>query len=716
MKIKKKKVNIFIYLFIGLFVCSHISAETVNDIDNVYIFIDISGSVTDVFDDIQMYVNNNIIPKVEKGQRLTIFKFYRKMVVIFDKIIQDEDDIKFAKQRVSLLLSNGPWTNINNVFDYIKRNNINPNKSKIFICTDGHAQEENNKNEYYLTNENIASYIKDVELIDKKGWFLCTFKSPSLLISETKQIEPFEQNKLTPLPKEIKTSQFNCNKKMALSFFIAMLIIILVAIVSYHFFKKQSKKSVALKQLSKIHNLFYKYLKLISVMMVVIIIESILFFFITQNIFCISLLICMLFLCLIVILGSVFIIYKTNKKSFEIIRIYNHLLEEAEKHDTDLEKEIDESSLENEKNLHKQLVLGIICVKVKEFDKKTELSKADTAFLFFAVALQCIRQYILTDFKDRVGDQDAAKNTIGEKNFDPHNAESDRKHRYYNPSLEEIISHPVPFDASNKSIEFGNPLKGYGKFGHRGATLGHDPILGLVFGTANIATSTLTTARFESFHIKSEGNRDYFSQNASTIKVLYYTKEKLLNQGLEGKKIIAVSLIKEVVHLMSDVNSKNSLPIPILTAIQANLPVKNGKKFSATWASDISKYGVDMANILNIGKQGTLAQAIDLGIAMIHRLTYDANEGDNKLFEVRTRKILLYSNIIATASNVLTVAIGTTTGLTTGNHDLGKTFLKKLDIGGFIVTLHRLKNDKAFIRKIKVDYILNNLEKKHKEN
>ena len=128
MKIKKRKVNIFIYLFIGLFVCSYSSAETVNDIDNVYIFIDISGSVTDVFDDIQMYVNNNIIPKVEKGQRLTIFKFYRKMVVIFDKIIQDEDDIKFAKQRVSLLLSNGPWTNINNVFDYIKRNNINPNQ------------------------------------------------------------------------------------------------------------------------------------------------------------------------------------------------------------------------------------------------------------------------------------------------------------------------------------------------------------------------------------------------------------------------------------------------------------------------------------------------------------------------------------------------------------------------------------------------------------
>ena len=36
----------------------------------------------------------------------------------------------------------------------------------------------------------------------------------------------------------------------------------------------------------------------------------------------------------------------------------------------------------------------------EEFEAQTELRGKDISFLFFATALQCVRQYFLTDFKE----------------------------------------------------------------------------------------------------------------------------------------------------------------------------------------------------------------------------------------------------------------------------------------------------------------------------
>ena len=86
----------------------------------------------------------------------------------------------------------------------------------------------------------------------------------------------------------------------------------------------------------------------------------------------------------------------------------------------------------------------------KEFEAATKLTKTDIAFLFFAVGLQCCRQYLLTDFKERLGDQEAADKTLGKDKVDPHDLKArkeagceQRHHKLYNPTLEEIIHHPV---------------------------------------------------------------------------------------------------------------------------------------------------------------------------------------------------------------------------------------------------------------------------------
>ena len=55
--------------------------------------------------------------------------------------------------------------------------------------------------------------------------------------------------------------------------------------------------------------------------------------------------------------------------------------------------------------------------------------------------------------------------------------------------------------------------------GHRVTAIGHDPILGLIFGTANIATATLTNNRFQSYHIGTNaGKMDFFNPAEFILK------------------------------------------------------------------------------------------------------------------------------------------------------------------------------------------------------
>lgn len=309
----------------------------------------------------------------------------------------------------------------------------------------------------------------------------------------------------------------------------------------------------------------------------------------------------------------------------------------------------------------------------EQFCQKTGLTKVDMTFLFTAIGLQIARQYLLTQFPERLDNKSAAKGTFG------HGEEhSNRHHKYYNPSLNEIITNPVPFDAN---IGANGALSGGGKMGHRVTAIGHDPILGLIFGTANIATSTLTTMNFDSYHISTNANkRDYFKNHARTDLVISYTVDKMISQGMEGKTIVAMSLIKEIIHLKSDINTKHSLPLPFISVINPKI------------ASELASYGFDMANVVAVGKQASYTMLINSIIAMLHGLFFDGeSEIDKKLYEVRTRKILSYSNLVATSSNITVVAITKE--------------MKKLDLGGMAVTIYRLITDAKFIKQVKQEFI-----------
>lgn len=318
------------------------------------------------------------------------------------------------------------------------------------------------------------------------------------------------------------------------------------------------------------------------------------------------------------------------------------------------------------------------------FKKATKLDKRDIAFLFLAVAMQCVRQYVLKPLMDteRTSDKDAAKKT------DKPEEHSDRSHRLYNPSLEEILTNPVPFDAN---IGSKGALKGGGWFGHRGVTPGHDPVFGLVFGTANIATSTLTTWGMQSWHIKTMNKQDSFGQRAKTNLVLSNTIDKLLHQGTDGKILVGSSIVKEIVHLRSDVSSHRSLPLPGISAISPEM---------AAW---LAEWGLDMAGVIDAGKQMVVAMAIDTMIAFIHGLFYEEGAGPSRdLYQVKTRRILTYSNLIASASNVIVSSITAYLG--------GKEKARKIiDWGGYLNTIRRIALDSKFIGQIKREFLRDKL-------
>jgi hypothetical protein len=91
---------------------------------------------------------------------------------------------------------------------------------------------------------------------------------------------------------------------------------------------------------------------------------------------------------------------------------------------------------------------------------------------------------------------------------------------------------------------------------------------------------------------------------------------------------------------------------------------------------------------------------INMIIGAIHKFFYNPNtDFDKELYNVRTRKIILYSNMIATTSDVVQTAIRVNAE--------DENAIKNFDLGGFLVTVYRLITDTKCIQKIKEEFIFN---------
>jgi hypothetical protein len=147
---------------------------------------------------------------------------------------------------------------------------------------------------------------------------------------------------------------------------------------------------------------------------------------------------------------------------------------------------------------------------------------------------------------------------------------------------------------------------------------------------------------------------------------------------------LPAAVFAEFVHLESDKSTKLGLPVPLLGAFSEDLA---GKLYHSQYDALCL-----LRDIKTAGYQAVVSIIINMLITLIHGCFYNPEiDGDRERYEVRTRKILLYSNSMASAGNI---------AFSAATQDWGK-----LDVGGIIVTITRLFSDIKFITKVKKEFI-----------
>jgi len=389
-----------------------------------------------------------------------------------------------------------------------------------------------------------------------------------------------------------------------------------------------------------------------------------------------------------------------------------------------------------------------------EFESVTALSTTDMSYVLFATMLQTLRWILMKPLeitrmeeltpsiskderlrsreKNHIGgiydgrssgseyEHEAVKDYIGKKAKKAKQSEDE----FYNRnncyrSWIEIITQPVPYDALNSldknsipNIANINKRNSEGLYSniygnnHHVLTLGHDPVLGWIFGTANIMTSKISFVDFQSYRVQrghkikalgefvpnnelmySDQVIDYLSP--CTIPGILY--ECLLSAREDWRRIVA-AVAKQAMHFQSDKYCIEGLPIPIL-------PVLNTKKaqelIEKGWNS--VEFEILMEKDLKqIGLSTCISILINLIIEVIYLLSIDADE-ELDVRQIKIKKILSISNTIATSSNILHVALSKE--------------ISKLDIGGMIATLLELFHSAQFISAIKAEYIRGQFER-----
>lgn len=360
---------------------------------------------------------------------------------------------------------------------------------------------------------------------------------------------------------------------------------------------------------------------------------------------------------------------KYKKLSEKVNKQFEKIINRSEEVNKNMKEfiEVNNRMLDNFENLDK--VLEDID---REFAEKTGiLNKKDQIFLWTAVALQISRIYIVSEItkieNSGKGELEEYLKKFQEEMFKKFQNTNDGINQEYRASLKQILTNKVPYDATNGGGKF-ELFKGAN---HRFTTLGHDPILGFIFGTANILTNTITTVQIplvSTYHVKYNeiyGNPQ-ITELASTVLMLSKVGERIK----EDKIAVALALIKQVIHIGTDLYTPKGIQIP-----GANLVLSKKN------AENLTKY-VSTGNIIKVTFSAIITMVINFIISILHNLLYDeTNDISRELYNVRTQKILKVSNLIAESLNIAYVGANVGIGMYTRNTALIKEGVKKIDLG-----------------------------------
>lgn len=365
---------------------------------------------------------------------------------------------------------------------------------------------------------------------------------------------------------------------------------------------------------------------------------------------------------------------------------FEELVAEAEK----LYDKIDITDLLDENELN--AVYDDIDRIHKEFSRKTSIiNKTDLSFLAIATALQVCKTLITPAIAEKF---DYGKSFDSSKRLAHNDSSIEKAHRNANDKFKEnhknhkngywqnILYQTPAYDITKGSKDISFNMGG--KY-HRLYTLGHDPILGWVFGTANILTDVITLSNMKSYRVARNPMR-ITKQRISTGIMFKESIETVQDDFLN----LPAALFAQYQHYKSDVFTKQGLPVPFF------------ETFAPEFAGELYKAQYDALclhrDIKIVGVSAAVSAVMDMIISLIHGLFYNPKSGISRdLYEVRTRKILLISNSIASTSSIIYSAV-------TQNP-------KNLDIGGLLVTITRLFSDVRFMAKIKKEFIESEIDK-----
>lgn len=305
-----------------------------------------------------------------------------------------------------------------------------------------------------------------------------------------------------------------------------------------------------------------------------------------------------------------------------------------------------------------------------EFCKKTKLTSLDISLTLVAAALQVLRWALVDNKSFRFKTANNADKFV--------EGITGKVGEYLPAEVSSLLTdHSVPYDAFRKSERFVSiyPMENTGVSGanHRYTTLGHDPVAGWIVGTSNIVTNTMSvnewSEAFPSYHVKN----GLIDAKTSLPQIMKWTYD----MAFEKPEVLGLAFIKQALHYSTDVFTKQGLPIPFINTLSPE-----ASKFL------IGK-GID---VYSVTRGMALAALINKMVEMFHKLFYNPHsDGDPQLYEMRSRKIVMYSNILSSTLNVGYVAT--------------KRDFTELDVGGIIITLWRILTDTKTIAKIKKEFI-----------
>ena len=104
---------------------------------------------------------------------------------------------------------------------------------------------------------------------------------------------------------------------------------------------------------------------------------------------------------------------------------------------------------------------------------------------------------------------------------------------------------------------------------------------------------------------------------------------------------------------------------------------------------------------------------INIGIGNLHLLFYDEEkDGNLDLYNIRTQKIIATSSTISSALNIGYVGRKIYIGCKKTNINSIKDGIKKIDLGGYINTVHQIVKSKKLQERIRREYLEEKLYEK----